>query len=218
MNVNFRLKNSFPTHVIIAIVVILLFISCKENKNNLSEMKFRSAWEKYSKMNFDEAIQELNQLIESDPHFAARSYNLRGHCKLLGDYNLHGAIEDYDQAIKLQPDFADAYLNRGVAYRLLEDDKTALNDFDNCIKYAPRYIEGYKERAYTKRKLGDFNGAIGDYNIALTIEPNNCEALAARGYVKYKLGDFSGACKDLTKAENLGCPNYPDIRKKSCNN
>lgn len=217
MKINFRLNIIFSLRVLYPIFILLLLISCSENKNNVSEIKFRSAWEKYSKRNFDEAIKELNQLIESDPKVAAPAYNLRGHCKLLGDYDLQGAIDDYDKAIELQRDFAYAYANRGKAYQLLKDYKTALKDFDMCIKYAPSYIEGYKERAYTKRQLEDFYGAIDDYNASLTIEPNNGEVLAYRGYLKYKLGDFTGACKDLTLAEKYGHPLFSDIRKKSCN-
>ncbi|MEO1645390.1 MAG: tetratricopeptide repeat protein, partial [Chloroflexota bacterium] len=40
-----------------------------------------------------------------------------------------GAINDCNQAIKITPEYADAYYNRGVARRKLKDYKRAINDF-----------------------------------------------------------------------------------------
>ncbi|MES6429110.1 tetratricopeptide repeat protein, partial [Cutibacterium acnes] len=44
------------------------------------------------------------------------------------------AISDYDQAIDLQRDFADAYSNRGGMYLLLGDTDKAIGDFDEAIR------------------------------------------------------------------------------------
>jgi tetratricopeptide (TPR) repeat protein len=45
------------------------------------------------------------------------------------DIDFWGAIADYDQVIKLQPDDADAYFNRGLARYDLEDKQAAIADF-----------------------------------------------------------------------------------------
>ena len=53
---------------------------------------------------------------------------VRGKAKsALGDKE--GAIADYNQAIRLNPDNAKAYKNRGHAYRKLGENQQALRDF-----------------------------------------------------------------------------------------
>ncbi|HWY57678.1 MAG TPA: hypothetical protein VNZ03_24675 [Terriglobales bacterium] len=41
---------------------------------------------------------------------------------------MDGELEDYTEAILLQPDYANAYLNRGIARRVKGDVKSALQD------------------------------------------------------------------------------------------
>ncbi|MFQ3679859.1 MAG: tetratricopeptide repeat protein, partial [Pseudanabaenaceae cyanobacterium] len=51
----------------------------------------------------------------------------RGNTKsALGDNQ--GAIADYDQALRLQPDLAEAYNNRGIVKSALGDKRGAISD------------------------------------------------------------------------------------------
>ena len=43
---------------------------------------------------------------------------------------IYGAIADYTKAIKLNPNYADAYYNRGVAKSNLQDYDGAIADFN----------------------------------------------------------------------------------------
>ena len=52
-----------------------------------------------------------------------------------GDYDR--AIADYDRAIQLKPDYADAYVGRGVAYGEKGDYDRAIADFDRAIQLKP---------------------------------------------------------------------------------
>ena len=47
------------------------------------------------------------------------------------------AIKDYDEAIRLQPDLATAYNNRGIAYGNLGQQQRAIVDFNEAIRMAP---------------------------------------------------------------------------------
>ena len=52
----------------------------------------------------------------------------------LGQYE--AAIADYDQALRLKPDYAIAYGNRGVANALLEQVNGARQDFKKALALA----------------------------------------------------------------------------------
>ena len=47
------------------------------------------------------------------------------------------AIENYDQAITLNPDDALAYYNRGLAYHKIDKYDLAIQDFDEIIRIDP---------------------------------------------------------------------------------
>ncbi|MEB3161220.1 MAG: tetratricopeptide repeat protein, partial [Synechocystis sp.] len=44
------------------------------------------------------------------------------------------AIADYDQSIKLNPQFADAYFNRGLTYYRLGEDQKAIADLKKAAE------------------------------------------------------------------------------------
>jgi tetratricopeptide (TPR) repeat protein len=86
---------------------------------------------------FDHTIPVPNQAIQINKNWGSRSlaeaYNNRGVAKMnLGDNQ--EAIADYNQAIKLKPDFAHAYYSRGLSYKNLNDNQNAINDFRQAAK------------------------------------------------------------------------------------
>ncbi|GHS87670.1 hypothetical protein FACS189487_04260 [Campylobacterota bacterium] len=56
------------------------------------------------------------------------------------------AVKLYTVAIELDPKFAPAYYNRGVAYKGLNDYSSAIKDWTRTIELSPRYTGAYNER------------------------------------------------------------------------
>ena len=56
------------------------------------------------------------------------------------------AIQDYDQAIKLDPNYANAFNNRGIAYADKDQYDRAIQDFDQAIKLNPHFAEVFDNR------------------------------------------------------------------------
>jgi protein O-GlcNAc transferase len=100
---------------------------------------------------------------------------------------LDRAIMEYSQAIRLRPRFAEAYCDRGIAYRLRKDYLHALSDFEKAIRLRPHYAAPYNHRAYTLRLLGRYDQAIAAYQEAIRISPRS----GARWL-------HLGACQSLT--------------------
>ena len=64
------------------------------------------------------------------------------------------AIEDYDEAIRLNPQYADAYNKRGIAYGDLGQYERAIEDWDEAIRLDPQYGNAYYNRGIAYGYLG----------------------------------------------------------------
>jgi len=88
------------------------------------------------------------------PRVLVIAYNNRGNAYAAkGEYDR--AVQDYDQSIKLNPNYARAFNNRGVAYQKKGDYDRAINDFDDAIKLDPNYASAFANRAQTYLNKGD---------------------------------------------------------------
>jgi len=90
------------------------------------------------------------------------------HYDKLGDHRR--AIADYDRAVEINPEYPEAYNNRGGAYGALGDQRRAIADYDRAIEINPEYprhiITGCAYGA-----LGDQRQAIADYDRAIGLSP-----------------------------------------------
>ena len=98
------------------------------------------------------------------------------------------AIDDYDEAIRINPKDAVAYFNRGTTYHSLNKKKRAIEDYDQAIRLNPEYADAYHNRGTTYRDLGQFKRAIEDYDQAIHLNPGDAVAYSNRGNA-YKLQD-----------------------------
>ncbi len=123
-----------------------------------------------------------------------------------------GAILDYTKytkAIEIDPNNANAYVNRGIANRNLDNYSEAISDFSKAMEIDPKYVDAYVNRGIAKRTLGDSDGAIYDFNKVINIDPNNANAYVNRGLAKYYLGDNAGAISDYKKGIEINPRNAP---------
>ena len=72
------------------------------------------------------------------------------------NFNQHAdAIGDFNIAIRLKPDFADAYFNRGVSYLELGLPRNAIQDFLIALRFATQ-IGDTELRTHIQQFLHDF--------------------------------------------------------------
>ena len=86
-------------------------------------------------------------------------------------HNLQEKRELYSKAIEENPEFLDAYINRGLVNNELEDYEKSISDYDRAIELDSRCALAYNNRGYTKYKLQDYKGALDDYNRAILLNP-----------------------------------------------
>lgn len=110
------------------------------------------------------------------------------------------AIEEYDQAIALDPQYAEAYLARGYTYAIMGDLDRAIADFDQAIALDPQLAEAYAKRGTAYAVKGDFDQAIADLDQAIALDPQNANAYMNRGNVYDDMGDSDRAIADFDQA------------------
>ncbi len=117
------------------------------------------------------------------------------------------AIEEFDEALRLDPLHHLAYTQRGFTYWLLGQPQRTLADLDKAIKSYSEFAEGFSNRGFVYRELGDPQKAIKDLDRAITIQPEYPEAYNNRGLAYLDLGDYQQAVRDYGEAIRLS-PTY----------
>ncbi|MCH8154681.1 MAG: peptidoglycan-binding protein [Proteobacteria bacterium] len=77
------------------------------------------------------------------------------------------AIATYSRMIKRQPKDANAYFNRGLAYKNAGLADRALADYDAAIRLDPSHQKAYLDRGNIRYQRGFYSDAIRDYMNAL---------------------------------------------------
>lgn len=102
------------------------------------------------------------------------------------------AIEDYSQAISLNPKDAEAYFFRGLTYykkwfkKAYENDlDRAIEDYTQAISLAPNYISAYNNRGFAYEAKGDLDHAIEDFSQVISLNPKNAQIYVSRGGVYF---------------------------------
>jgi tetratricopeptide (TPR) repeat protein len=81
------------------------------------------------------------------------------------------AIEDFDQAIRLDPQYPDALNNRGVAYSGKGQYERAVEDFDKAVQLDPNYAIAIYNRGLAAQNLGRADEAAKYFARARQVGP-----------------------------------------------
>ena len=114
--------------------------------------------------------------------------------------NPEDSISAYNRAIRLQPDAAESYNNRGTAKGKLGQGADAIADYDEAIRLKPGFVEAYYNRGSTKEELGQIAEAIADYDKAIRLKPDFADAYSNQGVAKVRLERYDDAIADYDEA------------------
>lgn len=127
--------------------------------------------------------------------------------------NLDAALGDANNAIKLNPNYVDAYYMRAIIYEKKGDIEKAFSDYSKVIELEPngKGVEiVYTNRATIYLKKGEYDKAIEDYNKAAKIAPGTWQIYNQRAVAKLMKRDMEGSLADYEKAIELQ-PNIPSL-------
>lgn len=147
----------------------------------------------------------FTDIINRNPHINI-AYNNRGIAQYRqGDYA--GANQDYNEAIRLDPKYADTFFNRGILRTQTQNMTGALCDYSAALTLDPRYAAAYYQRGLLLDSKGDTNGALRDFTDAILSNPEFDAAFTARGTIRAERGQYDKALADFKCAIQLNPKN-----------
>jgi tetratricopeptide (TPR) repeat protein len=129
------------------------------------------------------------------------------HCKK--DYDQ--AIEDFNEAILLDPASAHAYIGRGCAWSSKKENARAIEDYSAAIRLKPTNANTYFLRGNAWYDLSDRDKAIADYNEAIRLDPNNAACYFMRGNASFFNNELDKAMKDCEEAIRINPESAPAL-------
>jgi tetratricopeptide (TPR) repeat protein len=137
----------------------------------------------------------------ADPVQAQRAYDAG--LRLMKTTRYEQAILNFDRAVDLKPDLADAYRMRARAYVALYNPQPAIRDFSKLAELLPRDATALVERGSARLDMKDYASAIKDADGAIGIDPELGRAYNLRATARRASGDPKGAVADFSKAVEL---------------
>jgi len=117
------------------------------------------------------------------------------------------AIAEFTEAIRLDPEDADAYSGRALAYYRKLDFDSAIAEFTEAIRLDPTKADAYYWRGWAYFGKDDYDGAIADLTEAIRLTPEDAGAYVNRGLAYFGKDDYDSAIADLTEAIRLNREN-----------
>jgi tetratricopeptide (TPR) repeat protein len=156
---------------------------------------------------YESALQDLNQLIKIQGiNTPSQVYIIRG--VALNELNrLPEAIEDFNQAEKLEPSIF-VYTNRGLAYQRLGQLPKAIADLSKSVSISPTPISKLN-LANVRLQIGQFTEVVDEMSQLIEKEKTFFPAYLVRSIANYNLGQYEAAIRDCVFSLNI-LPDQPE--------
>jgi len=145
-----------------------------------------------------EVIQSLNITYPNDPLLL----NISGAC-YAGLEKFDKAVEQYTKALSVNPEYAEAHNNLGIALHNLNLLKDAVRSYIAAININPDYAEAHNNLGNAQSKLGQLSEAIKSYESALILRPNFNDAFNNLSFAHKELGSLKEAVKSYEKITKI---------------
>ena len=155
--------------------------------------------------NLDRALTDANAALENKP--SAQAYGQKGIIHKL-QKKTDQALQDFAEAVKLDPSYAWAYAQRADIYSRQNDQDKALQEINRALEAKRNFVQGYRLRAWIFNRMGKCKDASADFKTVEKLSPNNAWSMQDRAWFLLtcsdeRVQDNSEAMKLALKALKL---------------
>ena len=161
----------------------------------------------YNKGQFEELLAKVKPLISLFPK-TIELYNLQGASNALIERN-GAAIESYDQAIKINPKYADAHLNKGSVLQKNGEFDAAMESFNKALSINPYHSIAHFNMGNALNEKSELDASVESYKKAIKIKPDYAEAYFNMGIVLENKGELDAAMESYEQAIKIK-PDYAE--------
>jgi tetratricopeptide (TPR) repeat protein len=119
--------------------------------------------------------------------------------RLTGAGDFTGAEERFTEAIRIWPQLASAYLQRGLARKSMNHVDAALDDFEQAIGEDSSLGPAHTALGVIYRERGDLTRATNEFTVAIGLNANT-DDFYQRGQLYESLGEHQQAIQDYDAA------------------
>ncbi len=151
----------------------------------------------------DEAYPDAHKALGDIFFFQAATYVSDPDRKIVSS-SYQDALDRYDAAIEVAPDYVEAYAGRARVYIAMGEPDKAIGDLQTALDLAARNADLYSALAMAQMLKEDYGQAIATVQLALNIDPQDAQAHDAAGLAYYYLGQLGAASQhflDSIKAD-----------------
>ena len=122
-------------------------------------------------------------------------------------------LQEYNEAVRLNLNDADAYYDRGNVYARLGVSQRAIDDYDEAIRLDPQHFQAYGNRGIAYFNVAEPQQAIKDFGQAIRVNPLDASAYENRAITNLNLGELHKAIDDFSEAIRLDPPDDGRVYK-----
>jgi predicted O-linked N-acetylglucosamine transferase (SPINDLY family) len=119
------------------------------------------------------------------------------------------AITHFDKALSLQPNYAEAWSNKGITLNELKRFDEAIAHYDKALSLMPDHAKDWSNKGAALHELKRFDEALLHHDKALSLRPDYAEGWFNKGNTLNELKRFDEAIAHYDKALSLG-PDYAE--------
>jgi len=118
-----------------------------------------------------------------------------------GEYDK--ALADFDEAIRLDPKDATAFISRGVLWYAKHEYARSQADCDQGIRLDPKLAVAFYNRGELWRLRGEYDKALADFDEFIRLDPKDADAFNSRAFVLCSKHEQARALADFDEAIRL---------------